>query len=170
MFDKNLYNLTLFQGLDHSRIDQIIPLFETCTFSDNVMVFQQDQAATYFYILVAGEIIVKYKPYDGEELLIARVSPEDIFGWSAALGRSKYTSSAYATVPSIAIRIQVNHIQQFCEKNPQLGMILLERLASGIAYRLRSTHDEVLALLTRGMEFLPEEMRQSNDSGTSQLS
>jgi CRP-like cAMP-binding protein len=156
MFQKNLYNLSLFKGLDHDRIGLIIPLFESCTFPEKYMIFQQDLPASHFYILLEGEVVVKYKPYDGEELIIARIYPEDVFGWSATLGRPKYTSSAYTILSSTAVRIRVDMMQHFCESNSQLGMILLERLASGIAYRLRSTHDEVLALLTRGMEFAPK--------------
>ncbi len=155
MFQKNLYNLSLFKGLDHDRIGLIIPMLEPCSFPEKYMIFQQDLPASHFYILVEGEVVVKYKPYDGEELIIARIFPEDVFGWSATLGRPKYTSSAYTALPSTAVRIKVESMQHFCDNNSQLGMILLERLASGIAHRLRSTHDEVLSLLTRGMDFAP---------------
>jgi CRP-like cAMP-binding protein len=156
MWQKNLYSISLFNGLEEDRIDAIIPLLELCSFPENFTVFKQDQAASHFYILLEGEVVVKYKPYDGEELVIAHICPEDVFGWSATLGRPKYTSSAYTTLPSSAVRVQVTQMQEFCGNNSQLGMLLLERLASGIAYRLRSTHDEVLALLTRGMNFVPE--------------
>jgi CRP-like cAMP-binding protein len=156
MLQKNLYNLSIFEGLDHDRIDPILPLIEPCTFPENFQVFQQDLVASHFYILLEGEVVVKYKPYDGEELVIARIYPQDVFGWSAALGRPKYTSSAYTTSSSTAVRIPVEKMQRFCENNSKLGMILLERLASGIAHRLQSTHDEVLELLTRGMDFVPE--------------
>jgi CRP/FNR family cyclic AMP-dependent transcriptional regulator len=156
MFQRNLKNLPILKGLDHKSVNLILPLLDPCTFPDQHKVFQQDTVASHFFILLEGEVVVKYKPYDGEELAIARICPEDVFGWSAALGRPKYTSSAYTSTPCVAVRIQVQQLQKFCESNPQLGMILLERLASGIAYRLRSTYDEVLALLTRGLDFVPE--------------
>jgi hypothetical protein len=47
-------------------------------------------------------------------------------------------------------------MQQFCHSNPQLGKMIMEKLAMGIAFRLKSTYDDVLALLTHGMEILPE--------------
>jgi CRP/FNR family transcriptional regulator, cyclic AMP receptor protein len=156
MLDINPYDLSILHGLDRSQITQILPILETCVFSENTTVFRQDQDALYLYILTFGEVTVRYKPYDGEELTIAHVCPEGVFGWSAALGRPKYTSSAYCSSACKAIQIRVDRLQRFCERNPDLGMILLDRLASGIAERLRSTHDEVLALLTRGLVFLPE--------------
>jgi CRP/FNR family cyclic AMP-dependent transcriptional regulator len=156
MLDVNPYDLSILNGLDNSQINLILPLLETCVFPENTLVFEQGQDALFLYILVVGEIIVRYKPYDGEELTIAHVCPQGVFGWSSALGRSKYTSSAFCLAESKAIRFRKDRLQLFCERNPDLGMILLDRLASGIAERLRSTHDEVLDLLTRGLVFSSE--------------
>jgi CRP/FNR family transcriptional regulator, cyclic AMP receptor protein len=151
MFEVNPYQLSIFNGLDHLQIGRIAPILESCFFDENSIIFHQDQDAQFLYILLIGEVIVRFKPYDGEELTIAHVCPEGVFGWSAALGRPKYTSSAYSHHASKAVRIKVDRLKKFCERNPDLGMILLDRLASGIAERLRSTHDEVLDLLIRGL-------------------
>jgi CRP/FNR family transcriptional regulator, cyclic AMP receptor protein len=156
MLDASVLNLSIFQELDRSKVNLIAPILEACDFPENTTIFRQDQEASFLYILTSGEVVVRYKPYDGEELTIAHVCPQGVFGWSAALGRPKYTSSAYSPVASKAIRIRVDRLQRFCEKNPGLGMILLDKLASGIAERLKSTHDEVLDLLTRGLVFKPE--------------
>jgi CRP/FNR family transcriptional regulator, cyclic AMP receptor protein len=156
MLDVGSFNLTIFRELDRSKINLIAPILEICDFPENSTIFRQDQEALFLYILIYGEVIVRYKPYDGEELTIAHVCPEGVFGWSAALRRPKYTSSAYCPIASKAIRIRVDRLQRFCERNPGLGMILLDKLASGIAERLKSTHDEVLDLLTRGLVFKPE--------------
>jgi CRP-like cAMP-binding protein len=156
MLDMNPFDLPILQGLDHAQINLILPILETCVLPENSMVFQQGQDALFLYILTIGEVVVRYKPYDGDELTIAHVCPEGVFGWSAALRRPTYTSSAYCLADSKAVRIRVDRLQRFCERNHDLGMILLDRLASGIAERLRSTHDEVLDLLTRGLVFSPE--------------
>lgn len=156
MFQRNLQHLAILKGLDQRSVNLILPLLDPCAYPVNYKVFQQDTVASHFFLLLEGEVEVKYKPYDGDELVIAKICPQDVFGWSAALGRPKYTSSAYTLSPCSAVRIQVQQLQEFCVSHPQLGMILLERLASGIANRLRSTYDEVLALLTRGLDFVPE--------------
>ncbi len=156
MLPENFRSLDIFSGFNHTSIDLIIPLMEVCTFSGDTVIYRQDQEATYFYILVSGSVVVKHKPYDGDEITIARVTPEDVIGWSAALGRPCYTSSAYAEVHCDAVRVEVANMREFCRTNPQLGRKVMEKLAQGIAYRLKSTYDEVLALLFHGMGFLPE--------------
>ncbi|GAP22385.1 Crp/Fnr family transcriptional regulator [Leptolinea tardivitalis] len=153
---RNLHQLELFKGLEMSQIDLILPLMEPCTFENGIQIFAQETRASHFFILLEGEVVVKYKPYDGEELVIAHICPEDVFGWSAALGRQTYTSSAYASKPSSAVCVEVEKLKVFCQNNPELGMLLLKRLASGIAFRLRTTNNEILDLLTRGMVTVPE--------------
>jgi len=156
MLDKNLYNMVLFSNLNRDQIRLVFPILESRLFPKDTLIFQQGTEASYFYILLSGEVVVKYKPYDGESLVIGHICPEDLFGWSAALGRPTYTSSAYAVLPCEAVRISVAQMRDFCENNPVLGRQILERMASGIAFRLRSTYDEVLGLLTRGMDLVTE--------------
>jgi CRP/FNR family transcriptional regulator, cyclic AMP receptor protein len=156
MLDKNFLNLALFSGFDRDQIRQVVPILESCIYSKDTLIFQQGSEASFFYILLSGEVIVKYKPYDGESLVIGHICPEDLFGWSAALGRPTYTSSAYAVLPCEAVRISVAQMRHFCDNNPVLGRQILERMASGIAFRLKSTYDEVLGLLSRGMDLVTE--------------
>jgi CRP-like cAMP-binding protein len=63
-----------------------------------------------------------------------------------------YTSGAVATCDSLAYRIRGSNLVQIREKYPETGRILLERLASVIAERLRSTHPQVLGILTQGLD------------------
>ncbi len=148
--------MTLFSGFDRENVSRIVPILQTCQFSKDTLIFQQGSEARNFYILLSGEVVVKYKPYDGEALVIGHICPEDLFGWSAALGRPKYTSSAVAILPCEAVCVSVEQMRKFCENNPSLGRQLLERMASGIAFRLRSTYEEVLGLLTRGMDLVKD--------------
>lgn len=156
MFVKNLLDLDLFRDLDDKSAALIIPLLEVCHFPEHFKVFEQDTNASHFFILMEGEVVVKYKPYDGEELTIAHISPQDVFGWSAALRRPRYTSSAYTEYPSTAVRVEIAQFKKFCENNKKLGVIVLGRISSGLANSLRSTREEVFSLLTRGMEIVPE--------------
>jgi len=156
MLDKTLYEITLFSGLEREEINRIIPILHACQFSQDTLIFQQGSEARNFYILLSGEVIVRYKPYDGESLIIGRICPEDLFGWSAALGRPKYTSSAVAVLPCEAVCVSIAEMRQFCHNNSELGHKLLERMASGIAFRLRSTYEEVLGLLIRGIDLVNE--------------
>lgn len=152
MFRQEYANLSVFNGLDPSQIKALSPFLEEVSYSQGQVVFQQGQKAHSLYILLSGEVLVRYKPYDGPPLTVARISPGDVFGWSAALGHDFYTSGAEAGLESYAYRIRAEDLQHLCDTNPDAGSKLLEGLAGVIAERLRNTHSSILQLLNQGVE------------------
>ncbi len=77
---------------------------------------------------------------------------EAVFGWSAALGRGRYTSGAVCQEQSEALVISGAALRRLCEVDPETGVLILERLAEVIAERLQATHAQVLAMLHQGMQ------------------
>ncbi|GAP15615.1 protein containg cyclic nucleotide-binding domain [Longilinea arvoryzae] len=152
MFRQQFAGLSFFQGFTPEQIAEICPIMEAIPCEKDAVIFQQNQRTDYLYILEEGEVVIQYKPYDGPPMVIARIHPGGVFGWSAALGRDVYTSGAQALAPGRAIRMQIDSLQQFCSQHPETGKILLERLASVIAERLKSTYNEVLNILTNGLD------------------
>jgi len=152
MFNQDYSRFPIFMGLDSSQISQLLPYMVECRFTRDSVIFEQGASAEYLYILLAGEVIVQYKPYDGPSLIVAHVEPGGVFGWSAALGREVYTSGTIAVVDSLAYRIRGSNLSVICREHPETGRILLERLASSIAERLRSTHTQILEILSQGRD------------------
>jgi CRP/FNR family transcriptional regulator len=152
MFLQRFTDLFLFQGFTPEQITEIYPILDQIPCEQDAVIFQQGQLADYLYILEEGEVVIQYKPYDGPPLVVARIHPGGVFGWSAALGREAYTSAAVVTQPGEAICIRKDSLQKFCSQHPETGKILLDRLASLISERLNSTHREVLNILTNGVD------------------
>lgn len=159
MLKQDFSDLSIFQGLDQGELRLIDPLIELCAFEKDVKIFDQGQMATFLFILLKGEVLVRFKPYDGPELTVARILPGGVFGWSAAMGHSSYTSGAIATADSEVARIRGDRLHQLCQDHPEIGVVILERLAGVIAERLRSTYNQILTILTTGMD-LNEECRR----------
>jgi CRP-like cAMP-binding protein len=162
MFRPEISHLPIFQGLTSEQLAMIDPLLDLCFLSRDRVIFEQGQTARYLYILKDGGVTVSYKPYDGPPLTVARIQPGGVFGWSAALGRDIYTSGAVSEVDSHAYRILGVRLHRFCENHPETGVVLLERLASVIAERLRSTHTEVMTILSQGMSMENEPQRSKS--------
>lgn len=144
--------LTIFQGLGPDLFGVMSSFMEEIQIQIGQMIFSQGQSAQFLYILLSGEVQVRYKPYDGPALTIARIVPGEVVGWSSALGREVYTSSAEVTQNGAAFRIRASDLNHLCDCNPEAGTLLLDRLASVIAERLRNTHDSILALLSQGID------------------
>lgn len=152
MSRQNSTSLALFNGLSARQSQQISPLLEPCRFTAGEAIFAQGQRAEYLFLLLAGEVRVDYKPYDGPPLTVARIQPGEVFGWSAALLREKYTSGAVAVSEGQAYRLRGALLRRLCELDPETGSLLLERLTEGLAERLRNTYAEILGILGSGIE------------------
>ena len=149
MFRQDITHLQLFQGLNSQQLSLLEPILEICQFAQDQTIFEQGQQAEYLYILLRGEVVIRYKPYDGPPLTVAHILPSGVFGWSAAMAREVYTSCAVTVAASEAFRISSAQLRSLCECNPEAGQLLLDRLASMIAERLQHTHKQIMSILSQ---------------------
>jgi len=147
----SLEDIAFFQGLSSADRKRILANFRAEDHRAGEVFFQQYQPADRLYLLVSGRVEIRFKPYDGEALTVSIIEAGGVFGWSAALGRSSYTSGAVCTADGRCLSIRGRDLRRICEDHPATGVILLERLAEVIALRLTSTHDHVMELLRQGV-------------------
>jgi CRP/FNR family cyclic AMP-dependent transcriptional regulator len=152
--------LELFKGLTEQQLFHISPILEPRHLDKHEVIFNQGEAAEYFYILLEGKVAIRYKPYDGPMLTIAKILPGGVFGWSAALGRSSYTSSAFSLLEGKAYCIADNSLRTICDLPDSTGIIFLQHLTGLIAERLQQTHTEILNILIRGTNCYEEGRRR----------
>jgi CRP-like cAMP-binding protein len=151
MSESILDHLLAFQGFSQEQISRIRPLFLLLYAPARTVIFEQGEAAENLYVLINGEVAIRYKPDDGPEDVIAHVRPEGVVGWSAALGNPYYTSSAVCTADCQMLRVRNSDLRQLCENYPETGMLFLDRLAAMIAERLRTTHPQLVTMLEQGL-------------------
>lgn len=151
MFRQDYHQFSVFAQLGDDQINQLSPFMAECQFPKDCVIFEQGLPADHLFILVSGEVMIRYKPYDGPALSVARIEPGGVFGWSAAIGRDIYTSGAIALQDSAAYRLRGCDLAAICAEYPETGKILLDSLASVIAERLQSTHTQILGILSQGI-------------------
>ena len=104
---------------------------------------KQGDAAEFLYLIEKGVVEISYKPYDGEAMTITHVGTDGLFGWSALVGSSKYTSSGIAIEDVDALRIRGADLRKLCVENPEAGKEILDRLASAVSTRWKDAHEQV---------------------------
>jgi CRP/FNR family transcriptional regulator len=140
-----------FKDMSAQQRNLLKPLFTACDCVEGELLFEQGDPADYLYLVESGEVIVRYKPEDGPEIIVARVKTGGIVGWSAALGSRHYTSGAICGTDSQLLCVRGADLRQLCSQHPETGVLVLEKLADVIAERLNSTHQEVVKLLKQGL-------------------
>ena len=143
----------IFEGLSSAQRSLLRPLFIPCDYYGGSVLFEQGDPADCLYVIISGEVVIRYKPDDGPVIILARVHPGGVVGWSAALGRREYSSGAECAIYSQVLRVRGEDLRELCEQYPETGEIILERLAGAIAMRIRNTNDQVIDLLKQGLAY-----------------
>ncbi len=144
-------HLAFFAGFSKAEIQLLMPYFAPETWVAGTVIFDQGDCAEYLYLLVSGELTIRYKPDDGPIMNLTRIQPGGIFGWSAAMGNPTYTSGAVCALDSEVLRIRGADLRMLCEKHPEFGAVILNRLSAIIAERQRGQQGRVNSMLSDGM-------------------
>lgn len=144
---ENLPCLPLFQDLDPTQIELLKPLFDRFNCPAEVVILEQGTPATYLYLIVKGEVAIRYKPYDGPPITLTRLRDGDIFGWSAVVGSPQYTSSIVSETEIEAVRVRGNDLLKLLKDSPATGEIVMDRLARVVSFRWKNAHAQIQSLL-----------------------
>jgi CRP-like cAMP-binding protein len=138
--------IPLFQDLDPVHITLLKPLFEEFCCPADVVIFEQGTPAIYLYLILQGEVAIRYKPYDGPVITLTRLREGDVFGWSAVVGSPQYTSGIVSETPVKAIRIRGNDLIKLSNQHPATGKIIMDRLARVVSTRWKNAEAQVQSL------------------------
>ena len=145
-----LGQLAFFSGLSVEELQLLEPFFQPRWFEQESTVFEQGEHAEYLYLVVKGEVVIRYKPEDGPVMIVSRVQPGGVFGWSAAVGNGAYTSGAVCAAGSEVLRVRGSDLRLICEQHPDVGRVILDRLAAVIAERKQS-QKQMTSFLANGI-------------------
>jgi CRP-like cAMP-binding protein len=126
----------LLEGLSRLTVQRLSPMFTPMAFAAGETIFTQGAPAERLFVLIAGEVDLRLNAEDGGCLTIAVVRPLGVFGWSAALGRERYTSGAVAVTASQTEALDGRALRGLVRTEPRLGRLLLGRLALAHAGRV----------------------------------
>ena len=136
-----------FEDLDEEILRLIEPLFERYTCPAGTVIFEQNDPALYLYLLLRGSVTLRYKPYDGPAINLARVSSGGVFGWSAVVGNPEYTSDTVAKEDIEAIRMSGNDLRALALRHPEAGRVILDKLAGKVSNRWKDANLQVRDIL-----------------------
>jgi CRP-like cAMP-binding protein len=135
-----LAQFSLFDGLTPEQLHLLAPLFRRESFEAGATILKQGERAANLYMLETGEVVIRYRPYDGGSMDLETIKPAGLLGWSAAIGRSEYTSSAICLTPVTVIAIQGRDLRRLMRADKKLRALLSKRMASLVANRLSYFH------------------------------
>jgi CRP-like cAMP-binding protein len=148
---KDLRTIPPFEDLDEASLQLLEPIFHRFNCAAGTVVFDQGDPAIYLYLLQRGTVIVRYKPYDGPLLNLTQIPAGGVFGWSAVVGNPAYTSGAVAKEDVEAIRVRGADLRGLAVRYPEVGRIILDKLAAKVSTRWKDSNRQAREILEQAI-------------------
>jgi len=134
------------------------------------LIYSQDQPSTKFFLIIAGWVKVSRLTDDGKQVVVDIYQADEFFGESTFLGSQTYREQVTAVEETRLMTWDVSVVEDLMMKRPQLGIALLQILASrttGFKARIESLAvDTIERRLARTLVRLSERFGVAEDDGT----
>lgn len=140
-------DISFLKNLSQEQVDLIAPFLERFIAPAGTLIFEQGDEAEYLYIILRGTATIRFKPYDGPQIVVTRLRVGDVFGWSSVIGNKVYTSGVMSTTKVEALRMRGEDLRQLCLGHPASGQAILEKLAEAVSGRWENAKDEIWNIL-----------------------
>lgn len=124
-------------------------LFDRVELPARTAICRQGEPADYMYVLLQGNVSLRYKPYDGPRITLTHLHSGDVFGWSSVVGNAAYTSDAISTTSVRALRVRGEALRNLCIQYPTTGTQILDKLAVAVSPRWVNARKQVHSILHR---------------------
>ncbi len=138
----------LFAGMAEAEQDEVLTLAWSQRYSVGSVVFQQGEAAEFFYVLLSGRLRVTQTNAEGQQTVVRMVNPGDLFGIARALRRPDYPGTATAVIDSVALQWPMKHWDSLTEQHPRFAINAMQTMGQ----RLQEAHAQVRELSTEEVE------------------
>ncbi len=133
-------------------VDRIANISRVREFDEFDAVFHNGQAAENLYLVMSGNVHVEAPIGDGHYKHILTLGPGQLVGWSSLLGES-YTTRGTTPNGAWLLEINVKHLKEICNSDPEFGFEFMRRTTAALARRLSTTRGQLLE--AQGHELAP---------------
>ena len=137
-----LKEIELFEGVDFEVMNEIAGICSEENYSKGTTIFERDEQAKCLYILFEGTVSLVIK--NGGSITYNLSKPGDVFGWSSMLENGKYTASGICATDLKVLKIEKDKLNKIFQNHPEVGFIVLQRLAGVISRRLSNAYGDLL--------------------------
>jgi CRP-like cAMP-binding protein len=141
-------HLPIFAGVAPAELDEILREARPIRYVKGDNVFEQDEEAHSFFVLLHGHLRVTKLTPAGQQVVVRFVTPGEIFGVAMAIGRTAYPGTATAVVDSIALAWPSSAWPRLVAAHPSLAANTLQTVGS----RLQEAHTRVVEMSTEQVE------------------
>jgi len=116
------------------------------SFAEDEVLFRAGSPADRLYLLEDGEVALEIHSPARPHRIIQTVAGGEILGWSWLFEPYRWTFDARAITPTSAIVLDAAKIRHCADQHPDLGILVIRRIAGLVVQRLHATRLQLLDL------------------------
>lgn len=134
------------EGLSHAELACLGRASRLVEAGPGTVLFREGQVEDEIYVVFSGHVRLSMKVPGRGDVMLLTAGPGDLVGWSGLISDGVMTATATAVDSARLVGLSGRCLRQLCEADPQLGYVLMKRLAQVISRRLVSTRLQLLDL------------------------
>lgn len=140
--------LSVFEDIAATDLDRIVGQARSQRIAKDHPVFQQEQEAHSFFLLLDGHVRVVKSTPDGHEVTVRYISPGELMGIAHALGRTTYPANAITAVDCVVLAWPSRLWPAFAADFPSFSANTYKAVGS----RLQDAHTRVIEMSTEQVD------------------
>lgn len=140
--------LSVFEGIASADLDRVVGQARSIRVAKDQPVFEQEQEAHSFFLLLDGHVRVVKSTPDGHEVTVRYISPGELMGIASALGRTTYPANAVAAVDCVVLAWPSQLWSTFAASFPSF----CANTYKAVGVRLQDAHARVIEMSTEQVE------------------
>ena len=116
--------------------------------SDQV-IFREGTVEDEIFVISSGHVRLSMNVPGRGEVPFLTAGPGDLVGWSGAIGEGRMTATATTTENTTLIAMSGHRLRELCRCKPEVGYVLMKRIAQVLSQRLLSTRLQLLDLFAQ---------------------
>ena len=129
------------QELNWANIDQFSRFLSVYSAEPGQLIFSEGDASTYLSLIVEGSVDIFKCDSEDEQRLLVSLESGHAFGEMALIDSGVRSASARAKTPTTVMVIDNESFESLCLEYPDLGLVVVRRIARDLSARLRHSSD-----------------------------
>jgi hypothetical protein len=137
----------IFRGLSEKQIKAVRDLGKLEYYEPEALICKEGDEALKLYIVEEGQVAVEPQLGTGNLAPLTTVSRNAAFGWSSIVPPNILTANVKALTKTTVLAIRREDLLKLIQADPQLGLIIMQNIASIVASWFRRFEQEMAAFI-----------------------
>ena len=135
-----------FARLAPEALQKLASIADEQTVAAGQTIFAESDPAEYLYLIVRGEVNLKYELGSGELRVVDTLADGELVGWAALVEPYRCRTLATAVKDTHLVQFRATELRSFCNADHALGHQLLTQVALMLSSRLNSARVQLAAV------------------------